>query len=144
MFKKKKERKYIAILCVHDSDNTFSILQSKSFNPMSNTINFEFKENKKSVKKPYVIDVSYPTYIKDNVLYYMIEKISGQILLSDSNNNIVDTDMLNDILNNHIIRDLAKATSERKRDWFSLISFLTIGATIGFIAGFLTMYFIGG
>lgn len=140
MFKKKKERKYIGILVIHDSDNTFTILKSISISPMNDTIEFEIDGN----KKPYVIDFSYPTYIKNNTHYYMVEKNTGQILLSESNNNIIDSEMLDDIINKHIIRDLAKATSEKKKDWFSLLSFLTIGALLGFIAGFLTMYFIGG
>lgn len=143
MFKRNR-RKYIAILVVHDSDNTFTIIESKSFNPMVEKINFQIKEGNKTINRPYIVDISYPTYIRENIHYYMIEKSSGQILLSDSNNNIIESEMLDDILNNHIIKDLAKATSEKKRDWFSLISFLTIGILIGFIGGFLTMFFLGG
>jgi hypothetical protein len=107
-------------------------MKSISINPMEEKVEFEIG----SKGKPYAIDISYPTYINGNTHYYMFEKNSGQILLSDSNNNIIDSEMLDDIINKHIIRDLAKATSEKKKDWFSLITFLTIGGLIGFIAVF--------
>lgn len=143
MFQKNK-RKYVAVFCVQDSDNSFSVVKSMLFSPTQTHINFPIKEQDKTKKKPFIVDVSYPTYIKNNTLYYMFEKDAGQILLHKSKTNMISTEMMDDIFNDHVIRELAKATSDKRKDWFSLITFLALGGMLGSLITFGIMFFIRG
>lgn len=131
---KKEQKRYIAVLLVHDSDNTYNIVKFKEFNPISDKVDFKFDDKDIDVR-PFAIDISYPSFTYNNIHYYCIEKNGFQLLFSDSEKNIIDSEVLDDILNKNIIRQLAKATQSKKTDWFTLLTVLSVGGLIGFIIG---------
>lgn len=146
MFKKKK---YYAVFLVVQ-EGSYSRYKKKRFQPSKNTV--------KISTGTYVLDVSRPTYIKGLKLFYFIniEKVDGQLPLKkkvidkkgkvkivdaqlgfkDKKSEIKITPrMLDDLISQHIIRDLSQNLGDNKTI-FNIMTFV-LGAITGGAFGFI-------
>lgn len=146
MFKKKK---YYAVFLVVQ-EGSYSRHKKKRFKPSKNTV--------KISTGTYVLDVSRPTYIRGLKLFYFIniEKVDGQLPLmkrikeKKGKVKIVDAQlsfkdrkseikitprMLDDLISQHIIRDLSQNLGDNKMI-FNIMTFIlgcAMGGTVGWI-----------
>ena len=146
MFKKKK---YYAVFLVVQ-EGSYSRYKKKRFRPSKNTV--------KISTGTYVLDVSRPTYIRGLKLFYFIniEKVDGQLPLvkkikdkkgkvqtvdarlsfSDRKSEIKITPrMLDDLISQHIIRDLSANLGDNKMI-FNIMTFIlgcAMGGAVGWI-----------
>ena len=141
----KKKKKYFAVFLIIQ-EGSFSIVRKKRFNPSKQTV--------KVSTGTYVLDVSKPTYIKGLKLFYFIDfaKVDGQLPLKKEkkDNKIKDKGlklqnkkseikitprMLDDLISQHIIRDLSQNLSDN-RLVFNILTFVlgcALGGSVGFI-----------
>jgi len=128
MFNKKK--KYLAIFLIKEQ-NTFTIVGSKYFNPVMESM--EYKNS------TYIFNHSTPTYSKGLKLFFFLDKDSKkQLLFVKNKNEVVDTEIIDLIMSKKIIKQL---TSELGGvDFTTIILYLSIGLSIGGMLG----YIIGG
>ena len=146
MFKKKK---YYAVFLVVQ-EGSYSRYKKKRFKPSKNTV--------KISTGTYVLDVSRPTYIKGLKLFYFIniERVDGQLPLmkrikdKKGKVKIVDAQlgfkerkseikitprMVDDLISQHIIRDLSQNLGDNKMI-FNFLTFI-LGCVMGALGGFI-------
>lgn len=146
-FTLRKRKKYFAVFLIIQ-EGSFSILRKKRFSPSKSTV--------KVSTGTYVLDVSKPTYIKGLKLFYFIDftKVDGQLPLEKKKKGKKPTikdkalsfqsrkseikitpRMLDDIISQHIIRDLSQHLGDNKLI-FNIMTFIlgcALGGAIGFI-----------
>ncbi|MEJ2248196.1 MAG: hypothetical protein P8Y70_01560 [Candidatus Lokiarchaeota archaeon] len=136
--KKKNKKRYFAILIVQDSDNSFSIINSKEINPTVQEVKFkEYQDN------CFPIDISYPTYSNGLNQYYFINfHTTTQLLLyqpnSDNNKNtVIDSEIVDLLIHKKIIKQLTTSLEPNKFDWkqflFGLMSGIASVTVVFFI-----------
>lgn len=85
MFKKKK--KYYAIFCIKELD-VFNILAKKRIRASTDTVRFR--------KGTYVLNLSFPTYVKGLKVFYFIDVKKSQVLSKNTKINVnkIDTQII--------------------------------------------------
>ena len=144
-----KKKKYFAVFLIIQ-EGSFSILRKKRFSPSKNTV--------KVSTGTYVLDVSKPTYIKGLKLFYFIDsaRVDGQLPLEKDKKDKKDKTpienkglsfksrksevkitprMLDDLISQHIIRDLSQNLGDN-RMIFNIMTFI-LGCIVGALGGFI-------
>lgn len=122
-----RKKKYILGFLLKEQD-TYQLQKRKRFNPLNNKIRYN--------KKLHIIDVSKPTYTKNQKLIYLIDIDKGQLFFNGIESEITqDKETYDALMSTDILFKLSAGLLEKKnvKDIFEKIIYIGLGIGIGFI-----------
>lgn len=124
------KKKYIVVFLIKEQES-YTILKSKRITPTNNSIKY-------GKNKSIPIEISLPTYSKGLKLFYFVDmssKVPSQITFSNLEFDGINSEVLDMIMNGHIIRELSSNLSDNTNFKMNLLNII-IGGLIGGLIGF--------
>lgn len=121
-----RRKKYIAVFCIRELEVN-NILGTRKINPTSKTIRFR--------RHTFIIDVSTPSYIKNNKVFYFLSLTTKkQLTFDDSKEVDMNTELIDSVISQNIVEQLTKNLNDNLK--MNIIQIL-----LGLCAGILIGYF---